>query len=161
VSKSASEESVSVYLRMPKSSRTTLEEMARLLDMKPSKVTNALFRFVTQPVWFEGWTEHVAELRKIVEREGSRKICLHDFSVGEWQDRKRVYQWLADMGLIEEFDFRPSVNYSQRVICSFKISDAGRVVAHIFSKVGVLDDVDQDELDEYVNMNEDGDVMAS
>ena len=161
MSKSASEESVSVYLRMPKSSRTTLEEMASHLRMKPSKVTNALFRFVTQPMWFEGWTEHVAELRQIVEREGSRKLCLHDFSVGEWQDRKRVFEWLDDMGLIEEFDFRPSVNYSGRVICSFKISDAGRVVAYIFSKVGVSDDIDQDELDEAINMNEETDSMAS
>jgi hypothetical protein len=35
--------------------------MARHLEMKPSKVTNALFRFVTQPVWFEGWTDYVAD----------------------------------------------------------------------------------------------------
>jgi hypothetical protein len=161
VSKSTSEESVSVYLRMPKSSRATLEEMARHLDLKPSKVTNALFRFVTHPLWFEGWTDYVTELRAIVERQRGRKICLHDFTFDEWQDRKRMYGWLERMGLIEEFDFRRSANYARRIICSFKVSDAGRVVALIFSKVGVLDDIAQDEFDEVVGVNVEADEMVS
>jgi hypothetical protein len=156
-----SEKSVSVYLRMPRSARNTLDEMSRHLEMKPSTVTNALFRFVTQPAWFHGWSEHVETLRAIVERDGGKKLCLHDFSFDEWQERRRTYDWLERMGLIEEFEWRRSYNHSSRVICSFKVSDAGRVVALIFKEVGISDPIDQDEFDEAAGVQAEADGMAS
>jgi hypothetical protein len=147
--KKATDESVSVYLRMPRTSRQTLEEMAHHLGMRPSTVTNAIFRFVTQPDWFRGWERHVTELRAIIDRQGDgSKLCLHDFSIEEWQERRQAYHWLDRMGFIEEFTSRRSVNYSKRVICSFKISDTGRVIALIFKDTGISDPIDQDDLDD-------------
>ncbi len=147
--KNASEASVSVYLRMPRTARNTLDEMARHLGMKPSIVTNAVFRFVTQPDWFQGWDDHVKHLRAIVAREGDgMKLCLHDFSIEEWQERRRTYDWLDKMGLIEDFGWRRSMNHSTRIICSFNVSDTGRVIALMFKESGIADPIEQDELDE-------------
>jgi hypothetical protein len=137
---------VPVYLRMPRSSSESLNEIAKMLGVKPSLVANAIFRFVMYPDWFIDWDAHVRALRSVVDRETENR-CLADFSISDWLERRPVYDKLEQMGLIEDFDFSSSVNKTRRIICTFRVSDAGRVIAEIFKETGIADTIKSDEFE--------------
>jgi hypothetical protein len=138
------EGTVSMYLRVPRTANESLNEIAELLDMKLSAVANAIFRFVMRPDWFKDWPAHVETLRNVVARDRRDTACLADFSIEDWQERSATFKRLGDMGLIEGLDFTKSD--SGRVICTFRVTDAGRVIAKLFEETGMTEAVRPDEL---------------
>jgi hypothetical protein len=140
------EGTVPMYLRVPRTANESLSEIADLLGMKMSAVTNAIFRFVMHPDWFKDWPKHVETLRTVVDRDKGETVCLADFSLEEWEGRSATYKRLAAMGLIDGLDFGASLSDSGRVICTFRVTDAGRVIAKLFEETGMTGDVPSDEL---------------
>jgi hypothetical protein len=139
-------ETVSMYLRVPRTANEALSEIASLLDMKLSAVANAIFRFVMRPDWFVDWPQHVETLRGVVKRDRADLACMADFTVEDWQRRAATFKRLAEMGLIERLDFSTSLSDSGRVICTFNVTDAGRVIAKLFDETGMTKTVRADEL---------------
>lgn len=137
---------VSMYLRVPRTANEALAEIACLLDMKLSAVANVIFRFVMRPDWFVDWPQHVETLRSVAKRERGDLACMADFTIKEWQQRAATFKRLAEMGLIEGLDFSTSLSDSGRVICTFRVTDAGRVIAKLFAETGMTKAVRADEL---------------
>ena len=133
----ANPETVATYLRIPSSAHRTLLTTAQVLDVPISRVTSALFNYMLSPVSFKRpWSDFVAELRQHI---GGPAVCLHDFEAHVWErDKHVVYSELEKIGLVEDFMWTRSSSGSGRVLCSFKISEAGRVIANIFDTVGAL-----------------------
>lgn len=139
---------VPVYLRMPRSASESLNEIAETLGLKPSAVANAIFRYITYPDWFVDWQEHVKMLRAVASREIDKQMHLTDFSIEDWLRHYRpMFKKLDAMGLIEDFDFSSSLNETRRIICTFRVSDAGRVIANIFKETGVASTIAADEFE--------------
>lgn len=138
---------VPVYLRMPRSASESLNEIAETLGLKPSAVANAIFRFITYPDWFVDWPAHVGMLRAVASREIDKQMCLADFSIEDWLQYRPIFKKLDEMGLIEDFDFSSSLNETRRMICTFRVSDAGRVIASIFKETGVASTIAADEFE--------------
>jgi hypothetical protein len=144
----APDSTVPVYMRMQRSSSESLNEISKLLRLKPAAVANAIFRFVMYPDWFTDWDEHVRTLRSVVDRDAEDQSCLAGFTISEWLERRPIYDKLEKMGLIEDFDFSSSVSETRKIICTFRISDAGRVIAEIFKQTGITDAIETNELEE-------------
>ena len=142
----ATEDSVSTYLRIPKSAADTLHGTASLLNMPVSRVVNALFHFTLAPSSFQSdWESHVKALRSAIDQRDSNAVRLYDFTALEWShDKHRTYTWLERTGLVEDLAWRKVTG--QRVLCSFKVSDTGRVVAEVFKNAGMTDDPDADDV---------------
>src|ERR1700680_929424 len=122
MSDKAIDATVPVYLRMPRSSNESLNEIAKMLGLKPSSVANAIFRFIMYPDWFVGWDEHVRTLRSVANRENNNRSCLADFTISEWLERRPVYDKLEQMGLIEDFDFSPTMSGPRKMmVCTFRV----------------------------------------
>ena len=138
---------VPVYLRMPRSASESLSEIAETLALKPSAVANAIFRFIMHPDWFVDWPVHVDMLRAVATREIDKQMCLADFSIEDWLRYRPIFKKLDEMGLIEAFDFSSSLNETRRMICTFRVSDAGRVIASIFKETGVASAIAADEFE--------------
>jgi hypothetical protein len=143
----ATDQTVPVYLRMPRSASESLNEIAAALDLKPSAVANAIFRFIMYPDWFVDWKAHVDMLRKVVSRGIVDGPCQANFSVDEWLTHGPLYKKLDEMGLIENFDFSSSLSETRDIICSFSVSDAGRVIAEIFKETGITNAIGPDEFE--------------
>lgn len=143
------------YLRMPKGTHNLLTETSQQLGLPLAQVANAIFHFALTPSSFQtGWSQRVSELREIIRLIGDRGVLLRDFTYDEWDERRRTYEWLERMGLIEELAWKRSINYSRRVICSFRVSDTGRVIAEVFKGAGFTEDPDDIALlDEDIEMN--------
>ncbi len=148
----ATEESVSAYMRIPRSAYDTLQSTATLLNMPLAKVTNALFNFTFAPQSFQAdWALHVRALRaSIAENEAAKRrpnVCLYDFSAMQWDTEKHAtYTWLERMGLVEDFMWRRGAN--QRVLCSFRISDTGRVIAEVFKNCWITEPPDEEDINQ-------------
>lgn len=138
---------VPVYLRMPRSASASLNEIADALGLKSAAVANAIFRFITYPDWFVDWPAHVDMLRAFAHRDANSQTAWADsFSIEDWLRYRPIFTKLHQMGLIEDFDFSSSLNEKRKVICTFRISDAGRVIAQIFKETGVANAIEPDEL---------------
>lgn len=143
-----SEETVAAYLRIPRSAHSTLEATAQHLELPMSRVINALFHFTFSSVPFRvEWGDLVRTLRS--DLDASRNgVVLFDFSARDWEsDKRSLYDLLERTGLVEDFHWRHTP--SARVICSFKVSDSGRVVADIFHRIGAMDPPDGAEFDTF------------
>ncbi len=136
----AMEDTVSTYLRIPKSAADALHDTASLLNLPLSRVVNALFHFTLAPASFQSdWQNHVKVLRAAIDQRDNNAVRLCDFTVREWSlDKHRTYTWLELSGLVEDLAWRQVTG--QRVVCSFKVSDTGRVVAEVFKNAGMTED---------------------
>jgi len=147
MSKKATDPTIPVYLRMPRSASESLNEIANVLGLKPSAVANAIFRFITYPDWFVDWKQHVDMLRAVVDRDANNRLCSADFTIADWLVYRPVFKKLDEMGLIEDFDFSSSVSETRKIIATFRVSDAGRVIAEIFKETGIADAIAPDEFE--------------
>jgi hypothetical protein len=147
-----------MYLRVASTANDALNDIAGALDMKLSAVANVILRFVMRPDWFNDWSQHVDTLRAVVKRERPDLACMADFAQKEWLERSGTFKRLAEMGLIEHLDFSTSLSDSGRVICTFRVTDAGRVIARLFEESGMTKTVSDDELSTKSN---DGQPVAS
>jgi hypothetical protein len=142
------EESVATYLRIAKSAADTLHGTASLLGLPVSRVVNALFHFMLAPTSFQdNWEKRVRELRQAINEHTSENgaVRIYDFSAREWDfEKHETYRWLECSGLVEDLAWRRSSE--RRILCSFKVSDAGRVVAEVFKNAGMTDDVDDADM---------------
>jgi hypothetical protein len=154
---SAQEGTVAMYLRVARTANEALGKIAGHLGMKQSAVTNVILRFVLWPDWFVDWQRHVETLRSVVAREKPDLACMADFNHEEWQEHYATFKRLEELGLIEQFDHTPSLSESGRIICTFHVTDAGRVIAQLFEESGMTKAVRDDEL----TKPQDGEPMAS
>lgn len=152
-----SPDTVAAYLRIPRTAHGTLSATAEHLGIPLSRVTNAVFHYMLSPLWFrEGWDELVRTLREHLEDHGDA-VCLHDFTARDWQSaKKQVYSQLERVGLVEDFQWRRSSAATDRILCSFKVSEAGRVIADLYKSIGGMDDPDDD-----FELTDEGDEVAS
>jgi len=115
-----------------------LKEIAEHLDTSVNTVVNAVFDYVLAPKTVKfTWTEHVDALRQLLLEAGiTDSTQLYDFSSSEWDQKASFYALMQEVGLIEGLQTKRSVNFADRVICSFRLTMTGRVMAHLLHHEG-------------------------
>lgn len=126
----------STYVKFNDAQAAGIEAYARDLGMPMIAVTSALVSFglaIRSGIPLHAFTD---ELSRIMGDPGEGRVVACEFTDRQWTPRRAVYEKFCELGLIEDLRAKPSLNYADRWIVAFHISDAGRVLVDLFRDAG-------------------------
>jgi hypothetical protein len=136
-------DSVTQYLRIPASQHAMIREIAGALGIPMQRVIAAMFHFLFQPpAADEAWGQVLEILRAAAS--GLARVTMFDLDESDFYARRQNYELLARMGLIEDFDWKHARD-ARRILCTFKVSEMGRVIAELFKQSGLSADITEEE----------------
>jgi hypothetical protein len=124
----------STYVKFNDAQAMGIEAYARDLGLPMIAVTSALVSFglaVRAGIPLDTFSD---ELRQMMGDPGEGRIIACEFTDEQWMPRRLVYEKFCELGLIEGLRAKPSLNYADRWIVAFNVSDAGRVLADLFKQ---------------------------
>lgn len=129
----AVKETANLNLRVPAVSYEMLRAIAAELETSVNTVVNAVFEYALAPKSVQlVWSDGVNVLRQLLLEAGhNQSLHMCDFTSSEWDQKSRFYRRLMDIGFIEDLRLKPSVNFPDRVLCGFRLTVTGRIVARL------------------------------
>lgn len=129
------ERSENLNVRIPHGQKRMLECISERLGISVNSVVTIMIRwqFVAASNQ-ELWINAVATFRDLLGEDADDGVVLHDFSDDEWHDRLTNYRALQDIGLIENLRYKQSSSVANRWLCSFRLTQTGRVVASVLDE---------------------------
>lgn len=124
-------QSANLNVRIPIGQWSMLKHIAARLGVTLNSVVAAILQWnLVASSNQKLWMKSVEALRELVG-EDDHGVMLFDFDDSEWQDRLQNYQAMAEIGIIDALRYRQSATASSRWLCSFRLTETGRVIASI------------------------------
>jgi hypothetical protein len=118
-------------VRIPTGQLNMLRQIADRLDVTVNLVVASILLWNLEASRDqELWMRAVRTLRDLIVEDDDR-LQLYDFDDSEWDERLRNYRDMENIGLIDDLRYRRSSASTSRWLCSFRLTNTGRVIASV------------------------------
>jgi hypothetical protein len=124
----------------------TLRHLSTRYGVSVSSIVSSVLAWAeTEPEQRQDWFADVEALRQLIRENGcDRQIIVEELTRDEWPGRREMCERLCSIGYVDTYGARSSRRDASHIICSYKLSTSGWIIAKALSLEPPLGAADAD-----------------
>ncbi|HET6274791.1 MAG TPA: hypothetical protein VFE16_02470 [Candidatus Cybelea sp.] len=122
-------------VRISGAKMATLKHLSTRYDVSVSSIVSSLLAWAeTEPEQRQDWFADVEALRQLIRENGcERQMIVEELMRDEWPGRREMCERLCAIGYIDTYGAISSRRDPSHIICSYKLSTSGWIIAKALS----------------------------